>query len=165
MLGKGFLTFTAISLIFGPFIADFNDTHVTNPRWPPHARFHNGQTMSMGLGLGLATLYFTFRPAPYLSLHPSSPSSTLAANSEMALAAKRDDYFIAAIFGSLYWITGLSAILYPGSSGIDPEFGEGFPQLYIFLGLFVFSVSPLETFSKLRSSRGNITMGLRRRNC
>lgn len=25
-------------------------------------------------------------------------------------------------------MTGLSAILYPGSKGMDPEFGEGFPQ-------------------------------------
>jgi hypothetical protein len=113
MLGKALLSLSALNQIFGPFIADFNHTHVKNPRWPPHAKFHNGQTMSMGLLLGLATLYYTYR---------SRPSGL----------AKKDDYFTAAIFGSLYWITGLSAILYPGSKGMDPEFGEGFPQVYIF---------------------------------
>lgn len=115
MLGKALLTLSAISQILGPFIADFNHTHVKNPRWPPHAKFHNGQTMSMGLLLGISTVYYTYRPS----------------------ASKRDDMFTAAIFGSLYWITGLSAILYPGALGVDPEFGTGFPQVWIFGPLMV----------------------------
>jgi hypothetical protein len=81
----------------------------------------------MGVGLGLATLYFTYRAAPSL------------ASSATALELKQDDFFTAAIFGSLYWITGLSGILYPGSLAVDPEFGEGFPQLAIFVPLTVFS--------------------------
>lgn len=116
MLSKIFLTLTAIGQIAGPFIADFNHTHVLNPRWPPHAKFHNGQTMSLGLLLGLATLYYTFRK-----------SSTVA--------ARKDSLRTAAIFGSVYWISGLSAILYPGTLAIDPEFGEGFPQFWLFVGL------------------------------
>lgn len=106
MLGKVLLTLSAAGSILGPFIADFNETHVLNPRWPPHAKFHNGQTMSMGLGLGLATLFYTWRSAGL---------------STAAMA--RDSLFTAAIFGSIYWITGLSAILYPGTLAIDPEFG------------------------------------------
>lgn len=39
--------------------------------------------------------------------------------------------------GSLYWITGLSAILYPGTKWVDPEFDEGAPQRNIFLVHFV----------------------------
>jgi hypothetical protein len=81
MLGKALLTLSAIGQILGPFIADFNHTHVKNPKWPPHAKFHNGQTMSMGLCLGLATLYYTYRPKG---------------------AHNGDDFFTAAIFGSLY---------------------------------------------------------------
>ncbi|KAE8441116.1 hypothetical protein EG329_005858 [Mollisiaceae sp. DMI_Dod_QoI] len=121
MLGKLLLSISALGQILGPFIADFNETHVLNPRWPPHARFHNGQTMSMGLGLGLATLYYTFRPA---------------AN----VAAAKDSVMTAAVFGFLYWITGLSAILYPGSKAIDPEFGEGFPQFWAFSGFGICSL-------------------------
>jgi hypothetical protein len=32
----------------------------------------------------------------------------------------------------LYWATALSAIWYPGAMWIDPEFGEGRPQFYVF---------------------------------
>lgn len=120
MLGRFFFTFSAIGQIVGPFIADFNHTHVLNPNWPPHAKFHNGQTMSMGVCIGLASLYYTFR---------SRPDSAAAA----------DSLFTAAIFGSLYWVTGISVILYPGSLAIDPEFGEGFPQFPLFAGLLLSS--------------------------
>lgn len=115
MLGRICFSISAIIQLLGPFYADFNETHVLNPRWPPHARFHNGQTMSMGVCLALGTLYYTYRP--------------------VARDAAADSILTAAIFGSLYWITGLSAILYPGSKGVDPEFGEGFPQAWLFVGL------------------------------
>ena len=90
-------------------------THVLNPAWPPHAKFHNGQTMSMGLCLGLLTLYYTWRPT----------------------RAPKDSLFTAALLGSLYWITGMSAILYPGTMWMDPEFGEDAPQKVAFAVLAV----------------------------
>jgi uncharacterized membrane protein len=74
----------------------------------------NGQTMSMGLCLGLLTAYYTWRGKPTLEV-------------------ERSDIFTAGILGGLYWITGLSAILYPNTLFIDPEFGEGHPQAYFFL--------------------------------
>lgn len=99
-------TFTAA----GGYLADWNETHVFNPRWPPHAKFHNGQTMSTGLGLGLLTAYYTWRPA-------SSTSNVI------------DNLFTATLLGSLYWVTQLSAILYPGSDWCDEEFRHlGTPQ-------------------------------------
>ena len=47
---------------------------------------------------------------------------------------QKDSVLTAALLGSVYWVTGLSAILYPGSKGVDPEFGdpESFPQFWIF---------------------------------
>lgn len=113
MLGKTLLSISAVAQILGPFAADFNETHVLNPRWPPHARFHNGQTMSMGLLLGLSSLYYTFR-------------------STTSIDVAKESVRTAVLLGVLYWVSGLSAILYPGSLGTDPEFGEGFPQLYAF---------------------------------
>lgn len=37
-LGKILLTIDAIGLLFGAPIADMNETHQHNPRWPPHAK-------------------------------------------------------------------------------------------------------------------------------
>lgn len=78
-----------------PLCGSFQPTPCIIPV-PPHARFHNEQTMSMGVCLAFATLYFVYRPAS---------STTAAAHS----------IFPESIFGSLYWVTELSAILYPGS--------------------------------------------------
>jgi hypothetical protein len=64
--------------------------------------------MSTGVCLGMAMLYYTYRPLP-----------------EGGSAA--DSILTVAIFGSVYWVAAFSAILYPGSMAVDPEFGEGFP--------------------------------------
>lgn len=70
--------------------------------------------MSTGLCLGLLTAYYTWRSTPM-----PAPDSLRTA----------------AIFGSLYFATALSGILYPDAKGIDPEFGDGFPQVWVFLFL------------------------------
>lgn len=39
MLGRILLTVDAVTLLFGAWAADYNtDTHIFNPRWPPHAK-------------------------------------------------------------------------------------------------------------------------------
>ncbi|KAI1615377.1 hypothetical protein EDD36DRAFT_187532 [Exophiala viscosa] len=113
-IGRSLLTLLTLSTSVSCYIADWNETHVKNPKWPPHARFHNGQTMSMGLCLGALTAYYTWRSTP-------------------DLAAERDSITSAAVIGTLYWVTGLSAILYPGTKWTDPEFGTGAPQRPLFL--------------------------------
>ncbi|ESZ90384.1 hypothetical protein SBOR_9220 [Sclerotinia borealis F-4128] len=141
MLGRILLTLSALAQGITPFIADFNHTHIYNPRWPPHAKFHNGQTLSMGAGLCLITLYYTWRfPAISNSKSNSNPKLGIEKkqqapeSSEMMATRKmtRDSMITAAIAGTLYWVAGLSAILYPGSKAIDPEFGDGFPQAIIY---------------------------------
>lgn len=128
--GRLLLTLSAIGHILGAPIADFNETHVLNPNWPPHARFHNGQTMSLSVSLGLLILYYTWRS-------PRTSSSSVPASPR----AKEDDMLTAAVVGSLYFGSGLTAILYPGSSGIDPEFrhtaSSDFPQFWLFVGFLV----------------------------
>ncbi|WFR67483.1 hypothetical protein P9139_02730 [Curtobacterium flaccumfaciens] len=55
-LGKVLLTVTALYAGAGPYVFDWNKTHIHNPDWPPHAKFHNAQTMSLGAALSAAAL-------------------------------------------------------------------------------------------------------------
>lgn len=105
-LGKGLISLVAIGTGIGPFRFDWNETHIYNPAWPPHAKFHNGQTMSMGAMLSAAALWQLWKESD---------------NPRQALDA-------AAAFASLYWITNVSAIFYPGSRAVDPPATGVFPQ-------------------------------------
>ncbi|KAF7871503.1 hypothetical protein EAF04_003610 [Stromatinia cepivora] len=111
-LGRSILAIVAVTNGIGGFIADWNDTHVYNPRWPPHAKFHNGQTLSTGVLLGIGALYYLYRPST-------------------SLAIEKESLYTAALLTTLNWVAQVSAAFYPGSLPIDPEFGDGFPQAYI----------------------------------
>ncbi|KAI5928090.1 hypothetical protein F4810DRAFT_705982 [Camillea tinctor] len=117
MLGRALLTVDAIGLILGAPIADYNHTHMFNPRWPPHAKFHNGQTITLSVMLGFLTAFYAWRK-------PATP------------LLKREFMRVSAVTGSIYWLAGLAAIMFPGTMGLDPEFGgPGFPQAPLFTGL------------------------------
>ncbi len=87
-------TFTAA----GGYLADWDGTNVYNPKWLRHPDFHNGQTMSTGLGLGLLTASYTWRPTDIL-----------------AMSGGMDDLFMTKLCRSLYWITQVNAILCTGT--------------------------------------------------
>lgn len=78
--------------------------------------------MTLSIFLGLATMFYAWRPA--------------------ATAALKREFMLASAFtGSIYWVAGLCAILYPGTMGLDPEFGgPGFPQAPLFALAAVFGV-------------------------
>lgn len=59
--GRLVFTLLAVFLIVSPYVADWNITHIYNPRWPPHAKFHNAQTMALGMLLRVAALFFIWR--------------------------------------------------------------------------------------------------------
>ncbi|KAI0910132.1 hypothetical protein F4823DRAFT_591218 [Ustulina deusta] len=128
MLGRILLTLDALFLLIGAPFADYSPTHMFNPNWPPHAKFHNGQTINLSLLLGLATLFYAWRSA--------------------ATPALKKEFMLASAFtGSIYWIAGMGSILYPGTMGLDPEFGgPGFPQapLFVLAAVFAFLGSWLE---------------------
>lgn len=59
---------------FGGWIADAAvpftaKQHIRNPHWPPHAKFHHGQTILLGMGLGLYSLFLLFCTGPFTPLH------------------------------------------------------------------------------------------------
>lgn len=122
--GRVLITLGNLAYSVGAFAADYNHTHVFNPRWPPHAKFHNGQTMSLGTLLALTSTYFLYR------------SGTGNSSKGGAL----EDVFASAWIGSLYCLAGLSAIWYPGTKWTDPEFvkpGQG-TQMPLFAAIVGF---------------------------
>jgi hypothetical protein len=77
--------------------------HLWNPRWPPHAKFHNGQTMTMGMIGGALSLVILFACKP-LTLWPFLVATAVAGN-----------YFVAMAL----------APAFPGTDWTDPEFSAG----------------------------------------
>jgi hypothetical protein len=56
------LSGAAIGTIIGTGRADLNATHVFNPAWPPHARFHNATGWGTVTGSQLLALWLLWRP-------------------------------------------------------------------------------------------------------
>jgi hypothetical protein len=99
----------------GGFLADYvvwetARQHMKNPAWPPHAKFHNAQTILLGLALGALTVILVCIPS----------------------AAISSRLIEAAVTASLYWLSMLLAPLLPGTAWSDPEFRATTPR---FLGM------------------------------
>ena len=97
--------------------------HIYNPRWPPHAKFHNEQTMLLGIGLGLFSLFLLFGTGPLTLLH----------------------FMLAAVAAALYFVAMLLSPMFPGTGWSDPEFTKEngsvlgmHPQLFV--GLLVCTI-------------------------
>ena len=105
------VAFVAVVTALGGLVVDYfippsGRQHMKNPRWPPHAKFHNGQSILMGLGLGILALVILFGPQP------------LGVNGLL----------IAAIISSLYWVSILIVRIFPGTAWADPEFEPTTPK-------------------------------------
>jgi hypothetical protein len=97
-IGRVLLAIVAISTILVPVAADVGASHVFNRAWPPHARFHAAMSVTMGVGLGVMTLWLLIRP---------SKDGTLA----LRAAAWTD---------ALYWISFFPALAIHGTALVDP---------------------------------------------
>jgi hypothetical protein len=51
----------AILMALFSHLADYNASHLFNPIWPAHTKFHDGMTLSMSTMLGLMTILFAWR--------------------------------------------------------------------------------------------------------
>jgi len=98
--GKILISIAALYAAFGSYIFDWNITHIFNPRWPPHARFHNAQDMLLGTSLGLLALWVLW----------------------FQQSEKINKLRLSTILASLYWLTQAGALLFPGTALTDPEF-------------------------------------------
>ena len=102
--------FVSLYLVVGAHVFDYSRTHLFDPRWPPHAKFHDGQTLMFSIFLAGLTIYFA-------GARTQDRAVTLVATTA---------------FAALYWVTQAMAIVYPGTAFVDPEFNG--PSAYL-LGL------------------------------
>ncbi len=93
-------TTVGVGLPVGAHLADYNATHIFNPRWPPHAKFHGAHTLLTSIMLGGLTAFFAWRP--------TSDRRTLVLTTSAV--------------ASTYFVTQGLAILYPGTAFFDPKF-------------------------------------------
>jgi hypothetical protein len=100
LMSRWLFTLAAIGLTLGAHIADLSRSHIFAARWPPHAKFHTGQTLSMSILLSLLTIFFAWRKT-------TDPKSAVLATVG---------------FSAAYWVTQATAILYPNTAFYDPEF-------------------------------------------
>ena len=96
-LASWLVTVVAVLTLCLAYVFDWNETHVYNPKWPPHAKFHNAQTLLLGPLLGAVALWFLWN---------------------------NHDLRSAALTCSLYWISQLGSLAFPGTALIDPEFRD-----------------------------------------
>ena len=92
---------------FGGYIADAvvpitARQHLRNPAWPPHAKFHNGQTMLLGIFGGALSLFILFGSRPL-----TFPL-----------------FLIAAAVAGMYFVAMVLAPIFPGTAWVDPEFKD-----------------------------------------
>src|SRR5882762_24553 len=100
-------TLSAIGVTVGAHVADLSPSHMFNDRWPAHAKFHTGQTLSMSVVLAFLTIVFAWRKT----------------------SDRREAVYATAGFAAAYWVTQASAIAYPNTAFYDPEFtpADSFP--------------------------------------
>ncbi len=99
-LSRLVLTAAAVGTVLGTARADLNRTHVFNPHWPPHARFHNVAGWGTVTGAQLLALWLLWRPA--------------ATGVEDDLAAKT-----AALLPAAAWAPFFLALITPGAAVED----------------------------------------------
>lgn len=98
--GRVLTSIVAVYAAFGSYIFDWNKTHIFNPNWPPHAKFHNAQDMLLGTATGMLALWVLW----------------------LQKADDRNKLWLSTALASLYWLTQFGAIFFPGTALTDPEF-------------------------------------------
>jgi hypothetical protein len=105
--GRWILSSAATLTAVGGFLADWNGTHLFNPNWPPHAKFHDAQSILLGSFLGLSGLYLLWRRGE----HPES------------------DLVLGALLPAFFWMAQGASFVFPGAEGLEAEFPEKVPRI------------------------------------
>ncbi len=106
-VGKVLISVSAVAAPLGAFAADWNRTHIYNPNWPPHAKFHNAQTMVSGVQTAALSLLQLWGPSP----------------------DERYSLRFGTLLAALYWMSQDAASFFPGTALVDPEFEDELPTV------------------------------------
>lgn len=91
----------------GGYLADLNRTHILNPRWTPHSKFHNALSIISETLLGGAGLYFLLRKN----------------------GNKKDNLKFGTLAPGFFWASMAGAIAFPGAEPLEAEFPEKIPRV------------------------------------
>jgi len=105
--GRRLLAGVAISTIVGGYITDWNRTHLFNPRWTAHAKFHDAQTILLGTLAGGSALILLRRTGGNQQLQVNMAAWILA----------------------LFWLSMAGSILFPNTAQADPDFADLIPTI------------------------------------
>jgi hypothetical protein len=100
--GRQGLTSVAALTAVGGFLVDRNRTHLFNPNWPPHAKYHDAQTIFLGSLLGASGLFFLRKKG----------------------ADPQRDLTLGALLPSFFWVAQAASFAFPGAEGFEAEFPE-----------------------------------------
>lgn len=102
LVGRYLLLSVGALTAIGGFLADLNKTHIFNPRWTPHAKFHDAMTILLALMLGTSSIVLL----------------------QSKLGDKKFGLQLGAALPSFFWASMLGSFLFPGAKGLESEFPE-----------------------------------------
>jgi hypothetical protein len=105
--GRNILLGMNVMTALNGLLADWNRTHLFNSNWPPHAKFHDGMTISLGLILGGLGVYA-------LNRRTGDPGENAR---------------LAALCPAIFFAAMISAGAYPNADSIETEFPDYWPKL------------------------------------
>jgi hypothetical protein len=105
--GRWLLSGVAIATAVGGYLTDWNRTHLFNPRWTAHAKFHDAQTILQGSLSGGSALILLRRTSGDRQLQLRVATGILA----------------------MFWLSMAGSILFPNTAQADPDFADLIPRI------------------------------------
>ena len=102
-----FLSLCAFWTAINGFVADWNHSHMFNPAWTAHAKYHDAVSIVAHMLLGLAALVYLWRRG----------------------AESIDDLDYAVVLMSIAWATLLLGFAFPGTAQTAAEHPEVVPRI------------------------------------
>jgi len=100
--GRNILRSAAAFTAVGGFLFDWNKTHLFNPKWTPHAKFHDAMTIMLAAMLGTGGLYLLQKKE----------------------ADDQKQLLGSVVLPAFFWTSMASSFAFPGAKGLEAEFPD-----------------------------------------